>query len=64
MFCRRKLGLWATAGGRPGNPRPAWERAREGHGPALGLGAGRGSGVGGEAAGWGRGGNEEPDLGR
>lgn len=32
MFCRRKLGLWATAGGRPGNARRAWERAREGRG--------------------------------
>lgn len=30
MFCRGKLGLWATAGGQPGNPSRAWERAGEG----------------------------------
>lgn len=30
MFCCGKLGLWATAGGQPGNPSRAWERAGEG----------------------------------
>lgn len=56
MFCRSKLGLWATAGGRPGNPRRAWERAGEGRGERPGGRGGPQEGRGGGGTRWGAGG--------
>lgn len=48
MFCRRKLGLWATAGGAAWEPAPGVGAGRGG--APAGLGAGSG-GEGGAAAG-------------
>lgn len=44
MFCRRKLGLWATAGGAAWEPAPGVGAGRGGARAARGLGPGRGQG--------------------